>query len=104
MMYSMVVNWVGYITTVNGLLPMSLKHTYQAWLLQRDVRKLGSSTKRTCLVKDTYAMQSSIFKLILPAWVIMLVLLFLYDVGVPMELITATAMAFGWILGRVVKI
>jgi hypothetical protein len=49
-------------------------------------------------------MQSSIFKLILPAWVIMLVLLFLYDVGVPMELITATAMAFGWILGRVVKI
>lgn len=100
----MTINWVGCITKVRDFLTMGLRHTYQAWLLQRDAKKLDLSMELTGTTGNTSAMQSSIFKLILPAWVLILALLFLYDIGVPMEFITAMAMAFGWILGRVVKI
>lgn len=49
-------------------------------------------------------MQLSIFKLILPAWVGEVILMVLYELGVPMEFIIAFAMFIGWVLGRNVKI
>jgi hypothetical protein len=49
-------------------------------------------------------MRSSIFKLIVPAWVAVVILLILYEWGIPMEFITIAALFIGWVLGRNVDI
>jgi hypothetical protein len=49
-------------------------------------------------------MRGALLRLIVPAWVAILVLLVAYDLGVPMEFIVAFAMFAGWVLGRNVEI
>jgi len=45
-------------------------------------------------------MQSFIFKLALPSWVFSIILLILYEIGLPVIFVIAFALFGGWVLGR----